>query len=329
MANKILIVCTGGTMGGNVENNVIDVCENANYTLLDMYSKLDDKLEVDFDTIQPINILSEDATVEHWRKISASIKSIDITKYIGIIILYGTDTLGYAANALSYLLYDIDIPIMMASSTYVLTDKKSNGLENFKTAVKFIVEENCKGVFVPFKNHNGEIYIHAGTRVKQIGQLSNSIYSICDVWFAHVVNNKIARNPDYDINNHKKYEYNFVICDDVLYIKQTVGMKYDFNLDKYKIVFIEVFHASTVSTASLKLIKECKSMGILVFIGPIYKDRKVFYAPTRKAMDEWAIPITNMSMEAILAKLMIAGETFKTNEEIRDFMSKNIIGEVF
>ena len=35
-----------------------------------------------------------------------------------------------------------------------------------------------------------------------------------------------------------------------------------------------------------------------------------------------------MSQEAMLTKLMIACGTFETNEEIKQFMSKNIIGEV-
>lgn len=324
---KILMVFTGGTIQSDIKNNSIDVSDNNKYLLLDMYNKQENKKEIEFDIISPISILSENATVEDWTAIVNSIKEKELLKYKGIIITYGTDTLGYFANALSYLLYDIEIPVMIVSDNFVLTDKRSNGLDNFSTAVNFIIQKNYNGVFVSFKNYNGQIYIHKGTRVKQIAQLATSVYSIYDDYFAQVIDGEIIEKKKDNIEYVQEGKYKFNIGKDVLYIKPVVGMKYNFMLDGYRAVFHESFHTNAIPKDAINLVKECNERGILFFIGTMFDEGRTLYKETSEAVKEGAIIIQNMSLEAIISKLMIATGTFNTNEEIKEFMSKNIIGE--
>ena len=271
-----------------------------------MYNQLQDKEEIEFDVINPISILSENATAEEWNKIAEGIYKRNLSEYKGIIIAYGTDTMGYFANALSYLLYKIEIPAVIVSSNFVLTDKKTNGLENFKVAVNFIIQKFHRGVFVAYKNYNGRMFIHQGTRIKQIGQLSGSIYSIQDEYFAEAIDGNIVIKENNKNNEIINNDYDFKVSDDVLYIKPIPGIKYDYNIDNYKVIFHEMFHAGTIPESAIDLVKECKEKRILFFIGALFDEYETLYSPTMEAVKEGAIIISNMSQEALLAKLMVA-----------------------
>ena len=141
MRKKILVIFTGGTIGSTIDKNVINVSDDAKHLLIQMYKELPEVQQVDFDIISPINILSENVTIEDWIKIVDSIKEQNLSEYSGIVITYGTDTLGYFANILKYMLHKMEIPVMIVSSNKVLTHPGANGLDNFKMAVDFILSE--------------------------------------------------------------------------------------------------------------------------------------------------------------------------------------------
>jgi len=89
-----------------------------------------------------------------------------------------------------------------------------------------------------------------------------------------------------------------------------------------------MFHSGTIPKFAMDLINKCNEEGILFFMGSLYHEYETLYAPTKEAVDAGAIILYEMSQEAILAKLMVAAGTFNTNEEIKEFMGKNILGEI-
>ena len=67
---KILIILTGGTIGSEVRNNIINVTHN-NYLTKILNSNFK---KIKFKIVKPINILSENALPSDWNKIINSIK---------------------------------------------------------------------------------------------------------------------------------------------------------------------------------------------------------------------------------------------------------------
>ena len=55
--------------------------------------------------------------------------------HAGVVVLHGTDTMAYTASALSFLLEDIDIPIVLTGAQRPVTDLRSDGRENLVTAL--------------------------------------------------------------------------------------------------------------------------------------------------------------------------------------------------
>lgn len=55
--------------------------------------------------------------------------------HAGVVVLHGTDTMAYTASALSFLLEDIDIPIVFTGAQRPVTELRSDGRENLVTAM--------------------------------------------------------------------------------------------------------------------------------------------------------------------------------------------------
>jgi L-asparaginase len=55
--------------------------------------------------------------------------------HVGVVVLHGTDTLAFTASALSFLLDDIDIPIVLTGAQRPVTELRSDGRENLVTAM--------------------------------------------------------------------------------------------------------------------------------------------------------------------------------------------------
>ncbi|MCL2384104.1 MAG: asparaginase [Oscillospiraceae bacterium] len=306
MKEKILVCFTGGTIQSHIKDGSIQVTEEPNYLLLDMYKGCNARRDIDFDIISPTNILSEFATIEDWMEIAESIKKKDVSQYKGIIMTYGTDTLGYFANVISYLLNDIDIPVMIVADNFILSDKRSTGLANFVTAVDFVVSKSYKGVFVPFTNSTGELYIHRGTRIKQLSQLSDSAFSIRHDHFAQVINGEIVERREH-IPHITKDKADYKLSNEILYLKPVIGKRYGtIDLNGYRAVYFESFHTNAVPREATEVALQCKEKGILFFIGAMRTDAREFYEGTADAVKAGAIFIKDMSHEAIYGKLMVA-----------------------
>jgi L-asparaginase len=56
-------------------------------------------------------------------------------EHAGVVVLHGTDTMAYTASALSFLLDDIDIPIVLTGAQRPVTELRSDGRENLVTAM--------------------------------------------------------------------------------------------------------------------------------------------------------------------------------------------------
>ena len=106
---KILILHTGGTIGStsdpNKNHREVDV-KNAKRILFECFEKSDSKYagreELFADLPLGFETLSENMTLEKLGKIIAKLKSVDLDEYAGVIVLHGTDTLGYTAALFSF-----------------------------------------------------------------------------------------------------------------------------------------------------------------------------------------------------------------------------------
>ena len=183
---KVLLIVTGGTIGSTQSNGYIGLREQSEYPLLSLYyaymeSQGISKLDVEFVVTSPYQLLSENSTGEILGRLAESIHAglcqAKQEGCQGIIVTHGTDTLAYSAAMAGYLFMDSPLPIVFVSANYVLSDVRSNGLDNFHYALQWI-QEGIGGVYVSYRNTGDVPRIHLGTRVLGHQAYSDDVYSM-------------------------------------------------------------------------------------------------------------------------------------------------------
>lgn len=283
---KILTIFTGGTIGCSSFDGVLSPDKANSYLLLDMYLK--SHTGVDFIPVQPYTILSENLNGSNLATLYECISSYNLNDFDGIIVTHGTDTLQYTASYLSYCFGLREIPIVMVSANYPLTDDLSNGYINFCSAVDFIKSGNHRGVFVSYKN-TAESFttIHRASRALPHLPYSDDVYSIFNSVYGKVENGTFTKNESY----YEEADSNDFVCNpklsessDVLYIRPYAGIKYPEITADTKAILLEGYHSGTLNTSSVGLKNFCSKayeMGVPVFLtgackGFYYESKKLF-----------------------------------------------------
>lgn len=130
-----MIIYTGGTIG-MIENPETRTLEPYNFDhLIENVPKLK-LLDIDIESVEfehPID--SSSMNPQHWRDIAKSIKD-NYDNCDGFVVLHGTDTMAYTASALSYMLKNLDKPVIITGSQLPIGDVRTDGEENLITALQ-------------------------------------------------------------------------------------------------------------------------------------------------------------------------------------------------
>jgi L-asparaginase len=352
---NILVVFTGGTIGSTATEGTINTVSSAPFKLIDLFQQQDkNHQQIHFDTLQPLQILSENLAPGVWQTLIAAIEAGQPDQYDGIIMTHGTDTLAYTAAALSFYFNAIKIPLLLVASDYPLDNPKANGLDNFKCAVEFIRQKRQAGVFVPYRNQQQTLQVHIGSRLSCSLQLSGDFFSVqgkCAMQFEngtfsllHPSTNPIPdkKNPLSDGGvpvkeviqaNNPPLKAQF--SDRILMIKPYPGLNYThFNLDNVDAVLHDLYHSGTACASTqwgehyslLGFIKRCTAKNIKVYLAPAIQSADA-YQSTRALMAQGAEVIWNMSIEAAYVKLLLAYGNFTDGQQIMAFIDRDIAGE--
>ena len=137
MLEKILIINTGGTIGmvNSVDgdsNSPLRPAKNwfevaKNHPILENFS-------ADYCQI-PTLIDSSDMNPEIWVDIVKIIEK-NYYNYRGFVVLHGTDTMAFTASALSFMLKNLDKPVVLTGSQVPLVVPRSDALQNLITSIQ-------------------------------------------------------------------------------------------------------------------------------------------------------------------------------------------------
>jgi L-asparaginase/Glu-tRNA(Gln) amidotransferase subunit D len=345
----ILVVFTGGTIGSTATDGIINTSSRAPFKLLQLFEQqYPNHAAIHFDTLQPIQILSENLAPAAWKIIIEAIESAQPDGYDGIIVTHGTDTLAYTAAALSLYFHALAKPMLLVSSDYPLENPKGNGLANFICAVECISQQTATGVFVPYRNAGQTMQIHRGSRLACSLQLSGDFYSVQGKSFMEFDGKRftpidmplIESGKSAKQNRESAVESNFIplkpqFSSRILMIKPYPGLDYShFDLDSVEAVLHDLYHSGTACTTGqwgknhslLEFVKRCGEQGLTVYLAPAIKSENA-YQSTRELIEHGAALIWNTSIEAAYVKLMLAYGNFTDKRQIIDFISKDIACE--
>ena len=154
MKKKILLIHSGGTIGMSRDSRSGVLRPDRFYaSLLKVIPELSTIAELQVEI--PFVFDSAELNFHHWQKLAAIIKD-HLPAIDGVVITHGTDTLAYTASALSYMLHNITIPVILTGAQRPLGELRSDARNNLINAVELAtadIPEVC--IFFDYKLMRG------------------------------------------------------------------------------------------------------------------------------------------------------------------------------
>lgn len=135
MERSILIIYTGGTIG--MKQDPVDFTLkpfNFGQILSEVPEIRKFVCRVDTYSFSPL-IDSSDAQPEFWIDLARLIKK-EYANYDGFVVLHGTDTMSFTASALSFMLENLEKPVVFTGSQLPIGMLRTDGKENLISAVE-------------------------------------------------------------------------------------------------------------------------------------------------------------------------------------------------
>lgn len=142
---RITILHTGGTIASKVDYKTGGVI--ARFTpeeLLRMFPELSDIAQVDSRLLR--NMWSDDMRFEHYNLMAEAVSEELKKKQNGVIITHGTDTLHYTSAALSFILEELSVPVILVGAQRSSDRGSSDAALNLLNAAYFISNSDFAGV---------------------------------------------------------------------------------------------------------------------------------------------------------------------------------------
>ena len=201
---KVLILHTGGTIASKVDYKTGAVSPSfSNEDMLKMFPEIKDIVNIDSKFFG--NIFSEDINFNHYNLLAKEIKNN--LNYDGIIITHGTDTMHYTSAALSFILEDLVIPIILVGAQRSSDRGSSDSFQNLFSACQFISKSDFSGVAICMhENMNDDsCLILPGLRTRKLHTSRRDAFKAINVKpIAKVKDNSIEiLNHDYPKRDRK------------------------------------------------------------------------------------------------------------------------------
>ena len=324
---KILLLTTGGTIasmpgGEGLEPHRSDVMERELEQLRTYYDiTVRDVMCLDSSNIRP----------EEWELIASAIFSQRVG-FDGVVVSHGTDTMAYTASAVTFMLPDIDVPVVFTGSQLPLADILSDGPDNLRTA--FAMAASGKpGVFLAFDRK-----VMLGCRAVKVRASGFSAFESVNARYAGLVSNRgLVLDEKILPVRRGEAKLRSQISKNVFLLKLTPGLNpavFDMLAAMgYRGIVVEAFGLGgfNVLGKSLRGIQRAVEDGISVVVTTqcLYDSSNLqVYQVGNRLLDMGVIQGRDMTSEAAMTKLMWALGQGMDQTEINELFEQNLAGEV-
>ncbi len=140
--SSILIVYTGGTIG--MRRNENGTLVPFDFSTIEQEFPAVRNLNVDISVCKMEAIDSSNVTPARWSEL-AHIIADNYAIYDGFVVLHGTDTMSYTASALSFMLENLEKPVIFTGSQIPMGVMRTDGRENLITAIELAAAVDVEG----------------------------------------------------------------------------------------------------------------------------------------------------------------------------------------
>ena len=325
---KILILNTGGTFSSQASGHGLAPSMKGD-EILSRLGIVDADIELeteDYCSLDSANIMPDD-----WVSIATEIAG-KVNDYDGFVIIHGTDTLAYTSSMLSFMLQNIQLPVVITGSQMPLSAPLSDAVMNLQCAV-WMAASGVPGVFTAFDRK-----LIQGRRPSQVRTVSFNAFESINYPYIGEVNAfglqlytnskaKMAR-----INLQTDYS------DKIAVLKVFPGMDleiFTFLRERgYEGVYIEGFGLGGLPFLRNDItaeIRKASDNGLPILVGSQCRyegsDPSV-YETGQRILDCGGTPVYDMTQDAVVTKLMWCLGQTKKYDQIRWLFGSDLVGEV-
>ena len=335
---SILIINTGGTIG-----MVIDSTSGAlrpiNFNnLFDLLPTL--KLfnyQIDSYCFDPL-IDSSNMNPEFWVQIAKVIQT-HYEQYDGFVILHGSDTMAYTASVLSFMLQNLNKPVILTGSQLPLGMIRTDGRENLLTAVEIAAAKEDETPVVPEVCVYFENKLFRGNRTHKFNaQHFDAFHS-----FNYPPLARVGVHIDYSYEkiqkpNFKKLKVYLKLDTHPTVLRMFPGISKEvvqasLQIPGLKALILETYGSGNAMNEGwfIALLKEAIQKGLILLNVSQCQEGRVEmgkYETSVELMKMGMISGNDISIEAAIAKLMYLLGNLPDKDAVIKMLKKSIVGEM-
>jgi L-asparaginase len=335
---NILIIYTGGTIG-MVRDKATGSLHPLNgaelYEQIPILGKFD--YHIDFYSFDPL-LDSSNMNPQHWVELVTVIGQ-NYEKYDGFVVLHGSDTMAYTASALSFMLENLNKPVILTGSQLPLGMIRSDGQENLVTAIEIAAAQQDETPVVPEVAVYFENKLLRGNRTFKYNAenfsafMSGNYPPLAEVGVHIKYNYNAILKPNFKtLKIHTKLENNITILKLFPGIsKEAVAAQ--LSIPGLKAVILETYGSGNAMTDRWFLDELRKAIGNGIIILNVTQCKSGFvemgkYLTSRELGEIGIISGHDLTTESAVAKLMYLFGTGLGKTEIEALLPFSLRGEI-
>ena len=334
------IIITGGTISSSldVKTGAVNWLTSPSQ-LFKFYPEIFDKIDIRLQ--MPFMKASENMDAEDWKKIAKlTAKALNDNNVKAVIVTHGTDFLHYTASALSFMLRDLNKPVVLTYSQRSTDRGSSDASLNLLCSAQAALSDIAEVMLVGHASMNDEFcYALRGTKVRKMHTSRRDTFRPINCKpLAKIWKDRIEVLGECSKRSKGKVKLDAVFEDKVALIKFYPGQNPDildfYEKKKYKGLVIEMSGLGHIITEGknnwIPKLKQLIDKGITICAAPqtLYgRLDPLVYSPGRELEKIGVIYLEDMLPETALVKLGYVLGHKLSKEKIKEMMLTNLAGE--